>query len=224
MSNLFLRTVYIYFITLTAIRLMGKREVGELSPFDLVVSLMIAELGVIVIEERSLTLWQGILPIFTLAGIEILMSYLSLKSNFLRRILNGRPVILIKNGELMKGEMKKSRYNIHDLMRQLRKEGIFEVSDVEFAILETSGELSILPKSQKRGLTPEHLHIPTEYEGLSLTLIADGEIDYNALNNAGLDEEWLLKELRKREINSPKDVLLATLESDGNIYISTNEE
>ncbi len=221
MLKLFFRTIFIYFITLLALRMMGKREIGELTPFDLVVSLMIAELGVILIEERSTTIWDAIIPITTLAGIEIIISYLSLKSSLVRKLINGTPTILIKNGKIMKEEMQRSRYTTHDLLTQLRENSIFNLSDVEFAILETSGDLTVIPKSQKRGVTPEDLGISTEYEGVSITLIEDGEVNYKGLENAGLDEDWLNKELNKRGINDYSQVLLALLETNGNIYIST---
>ncbi|MCK8817318.1 DUF421 domain-containing protein [Natroniella sulfidigena] len=220
MFQLFLRTVFIYFLTLFAIRLMGKREIGELSPFDLVVSIMIAELAVIVIENRGSSLWDGVIPLLTLVGIEIVVSYLSLKSEFIRKTVNGTPNIIIKNGEIMKEELKKSRYTIHDLLAQLRQKDIFRINDVEFAILETSGDLSIIPKSQKRMVTPEDLDLDTKYEGLPIVLIADGVINYKSLEEVELNEEWLLNKLREHNINHPSDVLLATLETNGQFHVT----
>ncbi|GAB6138615.1 YetF domain-containing protein [Halanaerobaculum tunisiense] len=219
--ELFFKTLFIYLITLIAIRLMGKREIGELTPFDLVVSIMIAELGVLIIENEGISLVKGLIPIFTLAGIEIIIAYLSLKNSFIRELVNGSPTVLIKNGELMVEEMTSSRYTIHDLLTQLRENGIFNISDVEFAVLETSGELTVLPKSQKRGLTPEDLGLETTYEGLPIVLIEDGRINYEGLYQSKLDEDWLLNELESRNISQPTEVILAALETDGNLYIST---
>jgi uncharacterized membrane protein YcaP (DUF421 family) len=199
---------------------MGKREVGELTPFDLVVSLMIAELGVIVIEERNTKLIDAIVPLLTLASIELIVSYLSLKSSIIRRLINGTPSILIRNGKIDEQEMRKSRYSIHDLLMQLHENSIFNPSDVEFAILETSGDLTVIPKSQHRGLTPDDLGISTDYEGVPTLLITDGEVNQNGLADVNLDETWLLKELEKRGIKGFKDVMLAVLETDGNLYLS----
>ncbi|AGB41095.1 putative membrane protein [Halobacteroides halobius DSM 5150] len=219
--NTFWKTLFIYFVILLAMRLMGKREVGELTPFDLVGSIMIAELGVLVIETEDASILEGLIPIFTLAGIEIIISYFTLKSSFMRELINGNPSILIKNGEIMVEEMRSSRYTIHDLLAQLRENGIFNISDVEFAVLENSGQLTVLPKSQKRGVTPQDLGIETEYEGISRVLIDDGIINQEGLEKSKLDKKWLLNELQKRNINDPQEVILATLETDGNLYIST---
>ncbi|MCK8827186.1 DUF421 domain-containing protein [Natroniella acetigena] len=220
MFQLFLRTILIYFVTLFAVRLMGKREIGELSPFDLVVSIMIAELAVIVIEDRGSSLWYGIIPLLTLVGIEIFISYISLKSEIIRKAANGTPNIIIKNGEIIKEELRNSRYTIHDLLAQLRQKDIFRITDVEFAILETSGDLSIIPKSQKRMVTPKDLNLDTEYEGLPIILIADGKINYKNLENLDLDETWLLGKLKEENINYPKNVLLATLENNDEFYVA----
>jgi uncharacterized membrane protein YcaP (DUF421 family) len=220
-TTMFGRTVFIYVFTLLAVRIMGKREIGELTPFDLVVSLMIAELGVVLIEDHSAPLIHAIIPIISLSGLQIIISFLSLKSESVRKLLNGSPSILIKNGEIVEDEMKKSRYNIHDLLAQLRENGIFNIVDVEFAILETSGDLTVLPKSQKRGVTPEDLDLETDYEGIPAILINDGKVNHSNLNKVGLDEDWLIKQLQSNNINQIKEVLLATLDPTGELYITT---
>ena len=219
--DMFFRTLLIYFMILISMRLMGKREIGELTPIDLVVSLMIAELGVLIIEDKSIGLIKGIIPIFTLVGVEILVSYLSLKNDLVRKWVNGTPAVLIKNGKIIKEEMKKNRYTTHDLLTQLREKDIFNISDVEFAVLETSGELTVIPKSQKRSLTPEDLGLDTDYEGLPVVLIEDGKINQVALENVSLDKKWLTEELKKRKIDDISEVLILALETDGNLYLST---
>lgn len=219
--TMFGRTVFIYIFTLLAVRIMGKREIGELTPFDLVVSLMIAELGVVLIENHQAPLIHAIVPIITLSGLQIIISFLSLKSEKARKLLNGSPSILIKNGEIVEEEMKNSRYTIHDLMAQLRENGIFNIADVEFAILETSGDLTVIPKSQKRGVTPEDLGIDTDYEGVPAILVNDGKINHINLKKVGLDEQWLLNQLEQQGVNRAKDVLLATLDTTGELYVTT---
>ena len=217
---IFGKTLFIYFVILTAMRLMGKREIGELTPFDLVVSIMMAELGVIVIEKENFALWEGIIPIITLAGIEIIISYLSLKNSSIRKLINGSPTVLIKNGEIMTEAMRNSRYTIHDLLTQLRENGVFNVSEVEYAVLETTGELTVLPQAQNRGLTPQDLGLKTEYEGLPTVLIEDGEINYSGLRRVGLDQQGLKQQLTEKGVDSVSQVLVAALETDGTFYLS----
>ncbi|MBM7556504.1 DUF421 domain-containing protein [Halanaerobacter jeridensis] len=219
--DMFFRTLLIYGMILIGMRLMGKREVGELTPIDLVVSLMIAELGVLIIEDKSIGLVKGLIPIFTLVGVEILVSYLSLKNDTIRKLVNGTPSVLIKNGKIMTEEMRHNRYTTHDLLTQLREKDIFNISDVEFAVLETSGELTVVPKSQKRNLTPENLGLETGYEGLPIVLIEDGGINYTALEEVDLDKKWLTTELKKRMIDDISEVLILAIETDGNLYLST---
>ncbi|SDC59913.1 MULTISPECIES: YetF domain-containing protein [unclassified Candidatus Frackibacter] len=218
---MFGRTVFIYIFTLLAVRVMGKREIGELTPFDLVVSLMIAELGVILIEDHQAPLIHAIVPILSLSAFQLIISFLSLKSEKMRKLLNGSPSILIKNGEIVEDEMKNSRYNIHDLMAQLRESGTFNIADVEFAILETSGTLTVMPKSQKRGITPEDLDLDTDYEGIPAIVINDGKINHKNLKKLDLNEEWLMSELKKQGVTKIKDVLLATLDTTGELYVTT---
>lgn len=220
-GTMFGRTVSIYVFTLIAVRLMGKREVGELTPFDLVVSLMIAEVAAVVIEDHQAPMMHAIIPIITLSGLQILISFISLKSETLRQFLNGSPSILIKNGEIIEEKMKSSRYTIHDLLSQLRENGIFNIQDVEFAILETSGDLTVIPKSQKRAVTPEDLNIDTEYEGIPTILINDGKINYSNLEKIGMSKEWLLNKLKEHGVESIEDVLAATLDTTGELYITT---
>lgn len=217
--DLIYRTIFIYFLVLVVVRLMGKREVGQLSPFDFVVAIIIAELAVMPLEATDAPIWHSILPLLILASLEIAMSYASLFSHALRCFICGCPQVIIKNGFIMRDEMRKARYNLDDLMAQLREKNIVDPRDVEFAILETSGKLNIIPKSQHRPVTPADLGIATPYEGLPTVLIMDGNIMKKNLNEAELDEKWLLDVLKERDI-SPKKVLLATLGTDGKLFVN----
>lgn len=223
MFGLVYRTVLIYFLVLVIVRLMGKREIGQLSPFDFVVAIIIAELAAIPMETTGIPLWKAILPMLTLAVLEVFLSYLALYSPFLRKILDGQPQVVIKNGRIIKSELRKARYNLNDLLAQLREKGIVNVSDVEFGILETSGKLSVIPKSQKRPVTPEDLSLPTGYEGLPAVLIMDGTIVRENLRLTGLDEKWLTERLAEFNLR-PRDVFLAVLGTDGNLFINKQEE
>jgi uncharacterized membrane protein YcaP (DUF421 family) len=222
MLAIVLRTILIYFIMLVVVRLMGKREIGQLSPFDFVVAIMMAELAVLPMESPEIPLWHGIIPLLILACLEIGISYMALHSHAVRGVLDGKPQIVIQNGKILKGEMRKSRYNLNDLMAQLREKGFPNVKDVEFGILETSGKLSIIPRSQKRPLTPEDLGISTKYEGMPVVLVMDGIVMHSGLEFCGLNEAWLQERLKEKGV-AVSDVFLAMLDTEGEFYYIPKE-
>lgn len=199
--------------------MMGKREIGQLSPFDFVVTIMIAELAAIPMEMSGVPLWHSVLPLLFLGILEIIVSYATLVSHTLRGIICGHPQVIIKNGVLLRNEMKKARYNLDELFAQIREKGVTDIESVEFAILETSGKLNVLLKSQHRPVTPADLGIPTSYEGLPIVLIMDGNVIKKNLKDANLDEKWLHEELKKRDLTA-KNVLLATLSTDGRLFVN----
>jgi len=198
---------------------MGKREIGQLPPFDFVVAIIIAELAVIPLESRDLPLWHSILPLVILGLLEVIVSYATLFSHTLRGLICGHPQIIIKNGVLLRKEMRKARYNLDELLAHLREKGIFDPANVEFAVLETSGKLSVIEKSQHRPVTPADLGIPTSYEGLPTVLVMDGNIMKKDLKSINLDEKWLCDVLKEQGL-SPSNVLLATLGTDGRLFVS----
>lgn len=213
------RTTFVYLLVLVVIRMMGKREIGQLSPFDFVVAIIIAELAAIPMEASDVPLWHSVLPLVILGVLEIVVSYATLFSQTLRGIICGHPQVIIKNGMLLRGEMRKARYNLDDLMAQMREKGIVDPDDVEFAVLETSGKLSVILKSQHRPVTPADLGISTPYEGLPTVLVMDGNVLSKNLKDVNLDEKWLYEILKEREL-SPKKVLLATLGTDGRLFVN----
>lgn len=214
----FIRTLLLYGIVVVAMRIMGKRQIGQLQPFELVVAIMLSELAAIPMQNTAIPLLNGLIPIFTLLLAQVALSYLTLKSQTMRKLVCGTPSILIQNGKIMEHELIKLRYNLTDLLEVLRTKNFPNLSDVEFAILETNGDISVIPKSQKRPLNPEDLKLATSYEGLPLTLILDGNIDYTNLAKAQLDLPWLDKELAKLGITSIKNVLIASLDTSGKLY------
>lgn len=213
------RTLIIYFIVLLILRVMGKREIGQLSPVDLVVAIMIAELAAIPMEDPKIPLHHGLVPMGVLMLAEIGFSYLAMKWPMAREWLNGSPTVIVRNGRIMQEEMRRTRYTINDLLSQLREKNMPNINDVEFAILETSGKLSVIPKSQKRPVTPKDLNIPTDYEGMPIPLILDGKIDYKKLHAAKLDEEWLVEELPKHGASTAAEVFFACLDTEGVLYV-----
>ncbi|MCD5414857.1 MAG: DUF421 domain-containing protein [Clostridiales bacterium] len=217
--DIIFRTVIMYFYILIILRVTGKREIGQLSPFDFVIAIIIAEIATIPIENLDVPLWHGLLPITILGLLEFGFAWLILINRKVRLLIYGKPQTIIKNGKVLCDEMKKARYNLDDLMSQLREKDIFNIQDVEFGVLECSGKLSVLPKSQKRGVTPEDLGLSTKYEGLPTALVMDGEIMKKNLQQANLDEKWLRARLKENGL-TPGKVLIATLSTDGKLFIN----
>lgn len=217
------RTVLLYILVVITMRLMGKRQIAQLEPFELVIAIMIAELAVIPMQDRNIPLINGIIAITTLLFIQVTFSVLSLRSISFRSFLDGRYSLIIANGVIQEKEMRKARYNLDELLEQLRLKSIFSLADVEFAILETSGELSVLLKSQKRTVTPADMKLETTYEGLPLVLIMDGQVMSSELRKSQLTEAWLRTELEKRGIKSPSEVLIASLNTQGELFLQPKE-
>ncbi len=217
------RTLILYTLVVIALRLMGKREIGQLQPFELVVILMISDLAAIPSENVGIPLLSGIIPILVLLLSSVTLAWITLKSEKARAIICGTPSILIEHGKILEKELKKNNYNLTDLLEELRLKNVPNIADVEFAVLETNGQLSVFPKSQKRPTIPEDFHIPTKVEGLPLVIISDGKLNNNNLQRGNKDRTWLNSELKKRTINKIEDVLLASLDSSGTLFVQVKE-
>ncbi|MCS7458695.1 DUF421 domain-containing protein [Paenibacillus doosanensis] len=215
---LFLRTVLVYFIVLLTLRIMGKREIGKLSLFDLVISIMIAEIAVFVLEDLNKPLLEGVVPMVTLVIVQLGIAYISLKNEKVRRLVEGRPAFLIQNGKLNREVMKKHRYNLDDLLLQLRQNKIVDVADVEFAILEPSGKLTVVEKEEAAG-KPAAAQATIRYEGLPLPLIMDGKVQDDSLTKLGKTRFWLKSQLQAKGIHDFKDVFFCTVDHRGKWFI-----
>jgi len=215
----FFRTLAVYLAVLLVMRLMGKREVGQLSIFDLVVAIMIAEIAVFPIQDLNMPLYMGLIPMFILVGAEMFISYLCLYSRLLRRLVDGCPSVLISNGKIIEAELRRQRYNINDLMGQLREKGVFNIADVQYAVLETSGELSVLLKNTKRPIIPEDLNITPSSEDIPVPVILDGEVLIQNLEYLSVDRSWLEGELKSHGLKA-EDILYASLDCRGKLYLS----
>lgn len=220
MGIIFYRTLALYLGVLVVIRIMGKREVGQLSPFDLVVAIMIAESAAISMEDTTKPLLVGFVPIITLMAAEVLLAYISLKYKKVRHVVTGTPSILIDKGVIMEKEMRKIRYNMNDLLSQLRDKDVANIADVEYAILEASGSLSVVLKSDRRPVIPKDLGIKPPYEAVPVPLIFDGEVQDKYLAVTGKTREWLMGKLQEMGISDPKEVLFASLDLNEGLYVS----
>jgi uncharacterized membrane protein YcaP (DUF421 family) len=213
------RTLILYSLVVLIIRVMGKHQIGQLQPFELVITIMISELAAIPMQDTEIPLLNGIIPIFTLLFIQVSLSLFSLKSPLIRKIICGGPSILIENGRINELELIRLRYSLNDLLEQLRLKNIPNIADIEYAILETSGKLSVIPKSQKRPVVPADLNLSTPYEGIPVLLIVDGKLQRKNMKKFNLSENWLLTELKTNNLHSWNEVFLASLDASGHIYL-----
>lgn len=193
----FIRSILLYVIILIVMRLMGKREIGQLQPFELVISIMIAELASIPMTEPGIPIQNGIIPILGLLFMHLIISMINMKSLYAREIMCGKPRILIYRGKIKEDALRKERITINELEERLRSANVVSLGDVEYAILETSGQLTVVQKPEKRNTIPEDFNIVPEYEGIPYDLVVDGVIMYKNLKYIGRDYNWLKKEVRK---------------------------
>ena len=219
----FIRALILYTVVVLVMRVMGKRQIGQLQPFELVVAILIADLAAVPMENTGIPLTGGLVPIIALVLAELALSFLTMKSERARAFICGSPSIVIENGKINYKELYRLRYNLNDLLEQLRSKDIPNVSDVEFAIIETGGQFNVIPKSRKRPVTPEDLNIQTPYEGIPVTLIMDGHIHHQNLHKANLDIAWLMKELNERGLK-PREVFFASYDSRGQLRIQARED
>ena len=226
MLDIGLRVLLVYILLLISIRIMGKREIGQLSNLDFVVAIVVAELATLPITDHKLTLEETILPMLIITFLQVAVSVLCLKSNRFRRLLYGRPNVLIAGGRMQMLEMRKARYNIDDLLSQLRQKDVFDILTVEYAVLETSGELTVMLKQGHCPATRSDLKMenPVHFCGMPLTLIDDGEVNWRGMAEHGITEAWLTEQLRRREVVCAKDVFYASLSQNGQVYLITRAE
>ncbi|NOU91060.1 DUF421 domain-containing protein [Paenibacillus sp. LMG 31460] len=218
--TIFLRTVLIYFVVFLMLRIMGKREIGKLSLFDLVISIMIAEIAVFVLEDSNKPLMDGLVPMATLVLIQIIIAFITLKSRTVRILFDGKPSVLIHKGMIDREEMKKHRYNLDDLMLQLRQNKIMNVADVEFAVLEPSGKLSVVEREVKETAdVNDGVKGTIRYEGLPLPLIMDGKVQDENLEKIGKTRFWLKNQLQVKGARDFKEVFYCSIDHRGRMFL-----
>lgn len=218
----FIRAIILYVIVLIVMRLMGKREIGQLQPFELAISIMIADLASVPMTELGIPITNGIIPILGLLVMHTLISILCMKSINLRKIMSGQPSLLIYRGKIDEKALRKERITINELQERLRGENVFNLGDVEYAILETNGEVTVILKPEKRNLIPEDLNITPEYEGIPYDLVVDGKIMEENLKQIGKDTIWLERQLKKFDATA-QNTLVATIDGKGSIFCQKKE-
>ncbi len=208
------RSVILYFVVIIAIRLMGKRQIGQLQPSELVITILISEVAAIPIQDNSLPLITAIIPVMVLICLEIILSVISMKSIVIRNAFSGKAVTVIENGKINIKKMKSLRFTTDDLIAALRQQDVFDIDEVDTAIVETNGSLSVLKKAEHQTVTAHILSIPTQEQGVPQVLIADGKIVKENIGVYGIDEERINKHLDENGIKI-SDVFLLTVNRTG---------
>lgn len=219
----FFRSIVLYIIVLIVMRAMGKREIGQLQPFELAISIMIADLASIPMTEIGIPITNGIIPILGLLVMHLLISLINLKSIKLREIICGKPRILIYRGKIDEKALKKERFTINELQERLRGDNVMNLGDVEYAILETNGEVTVIQKPEKRGTIVEDLNIQPTYEGIPYDLVIDGKVMYKNLQSIGKNYNWLKKQVEKFDM-LPEEALVVTIDGKGQIFCQKKGE
>ena len=213
----FIRSIFLYIIVLIVMRLMGKREIGQLQPFELAISIMIADLASTPMADAGIPLTNGIIPILALLVMHLIISILNIKSIKAREILCGKPSILIYRGRIDEKMLRKERFTINELEERLRGNNVVNIGDVEYAILETSGQITVIQKPEKKNVTVEDMGIKTEYEGLAYDLVLDGKVMYENLKILKKHYHWLEKQVSKFGVK-PEQALIVTIDGKGQIF------
>lgn len=213
MLAIIIRTLILYIILTLGIRLMGKRQIGDMQPNELVVTLVISEIAAIPLQDSNQPILNGVCSIFVLVVLEILLSFVAMKSMAFRKMMSGQSVIIIKNGAIDQTAMKKVRMTILDLVELLRGQNVFEIEDVAFAVLEVNGDLSVLLKSQMQNLTPKDIDLQPKPATLPLPIISDGKIIKDTCKNLSVTHNELLSILEKEQ-TKVEDVFLMTLDKE----------
>ncbi|MDO4833151.1 MAG: DUF421 domain-containing protein [Clostridia bacterium] len=218
MLSLIFKTVLLYTIVVISLRVMGKRQIGELQPSELVITLLVSEIAALPIQETNRSIKTILVPLATLILFELLISLLNIKSVHFRNLLQGSAIIIIRDGVVDQGQLKRLRYSMEDVLEELRKKDIFDISEVQYAIAETDGTISVMPKPGKRPVTPEDLKIEVENDTIPVTVIDDGVIIKNNLPECDLTEKSFEKFMKKKNLDK-KDILFLSMTSSGNYTI-----
>lgn len=225
MTTAFFRTVILYFILMIGLRLMGKRQIGELEPSELVLTLIISDLAAVPMQDFGIPLVNGVFPIITLLCLSMLLSFFSLKSIRFRGLVCGHPTVIIRDGKILQRNMARNRFTVDELYEQLRTQGYSDLSSVKYAILETSGQISILPYTKDSPVTPKVMNQSVQDDvTLPVLLINDGHVMTNNLTSSGYDAAWLNSQLKSRRLTSPRQVFLMTVDETGAVVCVTKED
>lgn len=223
MAIALIRTVILYIIIIVGIRLMGKKQVGELEPTELVFAMLISDLAAVPMQDFGIPLLFGVIPIVTLLALTMILSVLSLKSLRFRALICGQPSVIMDHGSILQKELAKNRYTVDELLEELRLQGITDLSTVKYAILENSGQVSVLLYETHQPATAQQLQLTAQPQGLPLVIISDGRVLERNLRVRGLDRSWLRQRLTEHGHTSPSQVFLLTVDEREHVYYIPKE-
>ena len=224
MTTAFFRTLILYFILMVGLRLMGKRQIGELEPSELVLTLIISDLAAVPMQDFGIPLVNGVFPIVTLLCVSMLLSFFSLKSIRFRGLICGYPTVIIRDGKVLQRNMARNRFTVDELLEQLRSQGYSDLTAVKYAVLETSGQVSVLPYTKDSPVTPQVMNMTVQDDvTLPVLVINDGHIMSENLSASGYDAVWLDKQLKEPRLTSPRQVFLMTVDEAGAVTCVAKE-
>ena len=213
MATAFFRTVILYLLLIAGLRITGKRQIGELEPIELVLTMLLSDLASVPMQDFGIPLVNGIVPIVTLLSLSMLLSYGSLRSVRFRTLLCGEPTLIIRSGHILQDAMRRNRLTVDELLEALRGQGISDLQEVKYAVLETSGQLSVLPRADCQPVTPRQLSV----------VISDGRLLRRSMERLGLDDGWLQARLRDAGVRSPREVFLLSVDEAGSVVCLPKE-
>lgn len=218
-----IRTLILYVLLLIIVRIMGKRQIGQLQPVELVITILISEVAAIPMQDNGIPMINSVISVLLLVAFEIIISVISMKNVRFRSLLQGNSIVIIKDGVLQQNQLKRLRYTVDDLLEALRGKDVFDISDVQYAIVETDGTLNILLKPEKRGVTVEDVKLDGNNSGLQFVIICDGRIIESDMKNCGMTKEKLAVFLKKKGLNQ-ENILLMSSDVNGNMNIIRKDE
>ncbi len=223
MLTTFIRTIITYIFVIVVIRLMGKRQIGELEPSELVVTIIISEVAAMPIQDNSQPIATAFVAIALLLIMEIIISFTAFKNRKLRKILYGTPSVLFSKGKINQGEMERQRFNVNDLMEIIRNNGASSLDEVDYVIVETNGNVSVLLNADERPVTVKDLNLSAKPVELSYIIIDNGKVNTGNLKAIGFDEKWLMKKLTENSVGKIKDVFCMGADKNGEVFVIRKE-
>ena len=222
--QIFLRAIISYLVLLVMTRMMGKREISQMTFFDYIVGITIGSLTAVVATDIRMNWYDALPALLVFGAFQIISAFFSMKSIKFRKLVDGSSTVLIKNGKILEENLAKERLNTNELMFKLQEKNVFKLADVETAILETDGEVSVQKKSNKRSLTPSDMSISTQYDGLPRLIIEDGNIIGESLKDIKMTRSWLMSKLASQGVYDISKVMMAQVDTNGNLYIDLYED
>lgn len=223
MTVILIRALLIYFAVILAVRVMGKRQIGELNPHELVITILVSQIASIPLQDNAMPLANAFLPMLLLVSLEILASVVSMKSLWLRNLLQGKPIFLIRRGKLNQKQMRRLRFTVDDLVDALRQKDVFDLSTVEEAVVETNGSLSVRLKAEESPVTPKQLGVPAPDGGFPLPVVTDGHIVKEYFGDTLQDPTAIAQALQKENLR-PHELLVVTIDDSGTVFAVKKEK